>query len=298
MKLSIVIPVYRVEATLDRCLESVARQSFADFEVILVDDGSPDSCPQLCDQWAARDPRFSGVHRQNGGLSAARNTGIKRARGEFITFIDSDDFIADGTLAALMPLAEQTDLIEYPVWRFYGSGDQTLLRFPLRTYASPADYWTEAQAYLHTYAWNKVYRRWLFDDVRFPEGKVYEDVYTLPRLLSRSPRIMTTDRGAYHYCDNPHGITATAQGEQLRMLLDAHLTSGMPMDDRYYLHLLNIQMDVCNLTGDAPRLPRRRIKPSGSTRQRLKSVALNLFGINGICKLNKILHLFKRPSRS
>ena len=298
MKLSIVIPVYRVEATLDRCLESVAGQTFDDFEVILVDDGSPDNCPERCDEWARRDSRFTVVHQQNRGLSAARNTGIDRAKGEFITFVDSDDFIGDCTLEAVMPLAEQTDLLEYPVWRFYGSSDQKLLQFPQRTYASPDEYWTETQAYLHTYAWNKVYRRWLFDDVRFPEGKVFEDVYTLPRLLRLSPRIMTTDRGVYHYCDNPHGITATAKGEQLRMLLDAHLTSGMPMDDRYYLHLLNIQMDVCNLTGDAPRLPQRRIKPSGSTKQRLKAIALNLFGINGTCKLNKTLHRLKSPSRS
>ena len=81
MKLSIVIPVYRVEATLDRCLESVARQSFGDFEVILVDDGSPDQCPERCDEWARRDSRFTVIHQQNRGLSAARNAGIDRARG-------------------------------------------------------------------------------------------------------------------------------------------------------------------------------------------------------------------------
>lgn len=298
MKLSIIIPVYRVEATLDRCVGSVLSQSFSDFEVILVDDGSPDRCPELCDLWAAKDSRISVIHRENGGLSAARNSGIEQARGEFLTFIDSDDYLGEGTLEVLMPLAEETDLLEYPAWLFYGSPDQKQLTLPHRTYANANEYWLQSRAYLHAYAWNKIYRRHLFDQVRYPEGKVYEDVYVLPKLLRQSPRIMTTDRGRYYYCDNPQGITATARGEQLRMLLDAHLTSGMPIDDCYYLHLLNIQMDVYELTGDQPRLPRRKVSAIGSTKQKLKAQILNLLGIKGICTINKAIHSFKHPSRS
>ena len=85
---------------------------------------------------------------------------------------------------------------------------------------------------------------------------------------------------------------------ELRMLLDAHLTSGMPMDDRYYLHVLNIQMDVYELTGDAPRLESRYIRPTGSIKQILKSHALNKLGIKAICKISKLIHLVKKPSRS
>ena len=298
MKLSIIIPVYRVEATLNRCLESVAGQSFTDFEVILIDDGSPDNCPRLCDEWAQYDARFSVVHQQNRGLSAARNTGIERAKGEFITFVDSDDYVSENAYAELMALADDCDLLEYPVWQFFGSPQQKYLGFKHRVYADVNEYWLQTEAYSHTYAWNKIYRRWLFDNVRFPEGKVFEDVYTLPQLLRLSPRIMTTGQGVYFYCDNKDGITATAKGEQLRMLLEAHLTSGMPIDDKYYMHLLNIQMDVCEMTGDEPQLEQRRIKPFGSAKERLKITALNLFGIKGICKLNKIVHLFKKPSRS
>ena len=118
MKLSIVIPVYRVETTLDRCVESVVTQDYDDFEIILVDDGSPDRCPQLCDEWARRDPRISVIHKPNGGLSDARNAGIDVARGDFLTFIDSDDYIAPHTLSQVMPLTNDADLIEYPVCEF------------------------------------------------------------------------------------------------------------------------------------------------------------------------------------
>ena len=151
MKLTIIIPVYRVEATLNRCVESVTSQSFSDFEVILVDDGSPDKCPQLCDEWARKDPRITVIHQSNGGLSAARNAGIERARGTYVTFIDSDDFIGTGTLEEVMGLLGENDLLEYPVCRFRNE-QQLWLRLPDKTYTDMGDYWLHGQAYLHTYA--------------------------------------------------------------------------------------------------------------------------------------------------
>ena len=102
MKLSIIIPVYAVETTLNQCIESVVSQDYNDFELLLVDDGSPDHCPQICDRWAAKDQRVRVIHQKNGGLSDARNKGIEEARGEYITFIDSDDYIEAHTLKPLM----------------------------------------------------------------------------------------------------------------------------------------------------------------------------------------------------
>jgi len=298
VKLSIVIPVYGVESTLDRCLKSVVEQSFADYEVILVDDGSTDRSPQLCDEWAGKDPRIKVVHQQNGGLSAARNTGIELSQGDYITFIDSDDYIGEGTLEAVMSrLDDGIDLIEYPIWRFYGAPHQSLLQLTDTTYDDIADYWLDGQAYDHTYACNKVYRRRLFDDVRFPVGRVFEDAYTLPRLLRKVRRVATTSAGCYYYCWNAKGITSTAQGNELRQLLDAHLTAQMPMDDRYYLKLVNIQIDVCELTGDEPRLEPKYVRPAGTVRQTLKAVALNMFGIKGICNISKIIHKVRKPCR-
>ena len=298
MKLSVIIPVYRVEATLDRCVESVLNQSFTELEVILVDDGSPDHCSELCDLWATKDSRITVIHQRNGGLSAARNAGIDRAQGDYLTFIDSDDYIGEGTLEAVMSHTGDNDLLEYPAWVFYGSERQHLQSFDEKVYTDVNRYWLEARAYEHCYAWNKIYRRRLFDGIRFPEGRVFEDVYTLPLLLKQARQVATIGQGRYYYCDNPQGITGTAQGEQLRMLLDAHLTAGMPMDDNYYLHLLNIQMDVCELTGDQPRLEKRHIKPIGGIKERLKAITNNILGIKGICRISKTIHHFKKPSRS
>ena len=290
MKLSIVIPVYHVEATLDRCMESVVSQDFDDFEVVLVDDGSTDRCPLMCDEWARRDRRISVIHKQNGGLSDARNAGIEQARGQYITFIDSDDYISPGTLKAVMDRMDGNDILEYPLCRFCDTKEQSLLTFGEKVYTNADDYWLTTKAYQHTYACNKIYRRSLFDDVRYPVGRVFEDAYTLPLLLRRASVIATTGEGCYYYCLNSQGITATAQGQELRQLLEAHLEGAMPMDDEYYMRLLNIQMDVCRLTGEKPRLPSRHITAVSGFKNRLKSIALNKLGINALCNINKVIH--------
>ena len=301
MKLSIIIPVYRVEATLNRCIESVVTQDFNDFELILVDDGSPDNCPQLCDSWAAKDQRISVIHKSNGGLSDARNAGIDIAQGDYLTFIDSDDYIAEQTLAPLMlKLTENPDIdiLEYPVFVFYGSPKQYMLDFQGdMVYHDMDDYWFEDQAYQHSYACNKIYRTGLFQDVRFPKDIIFEDIHTLPQLLKKAKTVITTSQGLYYYCMNDSGITATADGNALRMLLQPHveIIRNCQRQDRdfqiYYLHVLNIQMDVYELTGDDPILPFHTLSPSHFEGvPKLKAIVLNMLGINNICKLNKTIH--------
>lgn len=291
VKLSVVIPVYRVEATLHRCVESVLNQRVADMEVILVDDGSPDRCPQLCDEWARCDPRIRTVHQPNGGLSDARNTGISMATGEVITFVDSDDYLSPDTYAPLLEKMGDLDLLEYAIADRLTPEDHV--------YTTAADYWLQTRAYTHTYAWNKLYRRTLFREARYPKGKVFEDVYLLPQLLRQAHKIGTTHLGCYHYCWNPEGITATADGEALTQLLEAHLSGGMPVDDRYYMYLVNIQMDVWERTGAPPILPKRKLDASSlEGKLRLKAIALNTVGINILCKITKAIHYVRKPSRS
>lgn len=283
MKLSIIIPVYDVEATLDRCIESVLNQHIDDFEMILIDDGSPDNCPQKCDNWATSNVHIKVIHQQNQGLSAARNAGIDIAQGEYITFVDSDDYISTDTYAPLLDSIGSADIIEYPIAQ--------RLSLPERTYHDIHQYWLETKAYTHTYACNKIYRRSLFGEVRFPVGRFFEDAYVFPQLLGRSHTIVTTNRGCYHYCQNPQGITATANGNKLSMLLDAHLHNGMPMDETYYLHLLNIQMDVYEQTGSEPILPYTRInlcRVNGIFK--IKALMQNVLGIKQMCKTNKMIH--------
>lgn len=301
MKLSIIIPVYRTEDTLDRCVESVLRQDHPDMEVILVDDGSPDRCPAYCDDWAAKDQRIRVVHKVNGGLSDARNAGIDIATGEYVTFVDSDDYLAGDTYGPLMQRLEQQpdiDILEYPVYVHYGSPRQHLTDFlPGTTYHDMETYWLDGRAYQHTYACNKIFRKSLFEEVRFPVGRVFEDAQTLPRLLEKTTTVVTCSQGLYYYCSNSNGITQTADGQALQMLLQPHveMIGRLRRKDKafetYYLHVLNIQMDVFELTDSTPILPLLPVKSEYFTgTQKMKAIALNLLGIKKLCQLNKILH--------
>ncbi|MBR5656825.1 MAG: glycosyltransferase family 2 protein [Prevotella sp.] len=298
MKLSIVIPVYRVEKTLQRCVESVLEQSFRDFQLILVDDGSPDDCPRLCDEWAQKDSRIEVIHKTNGGLSSARNSGISKATGEFITFVDSDDYVSTDTYEKVLPLTEDCDIVEFPYCKFNDAQSALeCLSLEEKEYTDMDEYWLEGEAYRHTYAWNKIYRRTLFDEVQFPEGRVFEDVATLPSLLSKANKVRTTRQGLYHYYQNAEGITATATGEQLALLLQSHvdLVKANPRflhDTRYHLYMLNIQLDVAKFKGQSPILPHAATNPflpGLNIRQRLKALANDHIGVRGMIYLLRLL---------
>jgi glycosyltransferase involved in cell wall biosynthesis len=259
-------------------------------EVILVDDGSPDRCPQMCDEWAAKDARIRVVHKENGGLSDARNAALDMVTGDFVTFVDSDDWLSDNTYPPLLDIIGDSDLLEYSISGRLQLGDCH--------YDNADEYWLREQAYCHTYACNKIYKRSLFDGVRFPKGRVFEDAYTLPLLLRKAAKIATTHLGFYHYECNPESISATAGGQHLAQLLDAHLNNRMPIDDNYYMHLVNIQMDVWEQTGAAVTLPVRRIDTAGLTgRRKLKAIGVNILGVKALCRISKIIHRFKNPSR-
>ncbi len=297
-RLSVVIPVFNVEKTLERCLKSVVGQSYANMEIILVDDGSTDSSPQICELWRARDERIKVIHKENGGLSDARNAGIDIATSDFITFIDSDDYIAPDTYLSVMKVFQDLsntsnapiDIIEYSADIFVGRKDGYELNLADRVYTDMNEYWLQGKAYTHTYAWNKIYRRELFKDVRFPKGKVFEDVHTLPLLLSKCHVVATTSRGRYYYCYNPTGITATADGKALASLLEAH-TQSIITDEEYYRHVLNIQIDVFCLTDNPIRLnERNHINPKGLPfKAKIKIILFNTLGLNGLCKLYKLI---------
>ena len=301
MKLSVIIPIYCAEDTLDRCVSSIVAQTMVELEIILVDDGSTDSCPHRCDEWARRDSRIHVIHKPNGGLSDARNVGIEASTGEYITFADSDDYIDTDTfqkLIAILELHPEYDILEYPACIYEGGNREHMLTFDNKDYQDIYDYWYSTSAYLHTYAWNKLYKRTLFDHISFPKGKIFEDVYTYPLLLSSSQRIATTSQGLYHYCENPRGITSTADGAAWRMLLDAHMRiignpQFLPVTEEYFAHLINIQLYTSELNGDKPRLPRISFCQVRTP----KTILYNILGINILCKLNRIFRkIFKRRS--
>lgn len=237
MKLSVIVPVYKVERSLDACVMSILNQNLEDFELLLVDDGSPDNCGRMCDEWAQKDRRIRVFHKENGGLSDARNFGISNAEGEYITFVDSDDELAPGTLAYMIELLdrnEEADVVEYTVHVHAGSDDSAILSLPDRLWTSPRQYWHETMAWEHCYAWNKVYRRKVVSPALFPKGRLFEDAWTWPRMLAAkhdgSPMcVLTTSHGLYIYKWNSCGITVTANRSATWQLFTALVSAAWLM---------------------------------------------------------------------
>ena len=295
MLLSVIIPVYRTEQTLQRCVESVLNQGVDDMEVILVDDGSPDNCPQLCDDWAAKDARIKVIHKTNGGLSDARNAGIDVATGDYITFVDSDDYLATNTYRALLEILAahpEYDLLEFPSNK-YDLTDTV--------YTQMNEYLLKGEAYRHSYACTKIYRRSLFDSVRFPVGRVFEDIYILPSILEHCHIVATTRRGFYHYIQHAGGITMQADGRQISMLLEGLMTLLSKLKDspdsmelqQLYLHTLNIQLETYSKQGPIilhPYQGKLALRSQYTVACNIKIIIYHLFGITRLCQIYKILN--------
>ena len=176
-RLSVIIPVYNSASTLERCVSSVLSPNLPGMEIILVDDGSTDDSLALCYSLASTNKSIKVIHRKNGGLSAARNTGIEASDSEWISFVDSDDELAPGTLADNMEWAESDpsiDLVEYPITVHAGSPDMYDIDFqPITVKVQDTfRHWVESEGYRHCYACNKLFRHRLFDRIRFPEGEI------------------------------------------------------------------------------------------------------------------------------
>lgn len=224
--LSIIVPVYRVEKYIDACIESILKQDFSDFELILVDDGSPDGCGLICDDYARRDCRIKTIHQSNQGLSGARNTGIAIAQGDYLTFVDSDDTVSKDAFAPNMALLKKDlsiDLLEYPVFIEFGSAEQRIWKTAAFHWRGNIfKRWIQSQGYEHSYAWNKIYKRELFNNIRFPYGKTFEDIYTLPEILKVAQHYLRSDQGLYYYLAREGSISRKRNYEQYEQLLLAY----------------------------------------------------------------------------
>lgn len=224
--ISVIIPVYRVEAWLDRCVQSVCAQTWENLEIILVDDGSPDRCGALCDAWAARDARVRVLHKTNGGLSDARNAGVLLARGEYISFVDSDDYLAPDALGYLLGLLRQYDAdIAVGAAREVTDGRE-------RFEAQPPEAlfcWSAEESvrelmrcdhYLQLVtAWGKLYAAPLVRDNPFPVGRVHEDEATTYKYYDQCRRTVLSNRAVYAYFQNPGSIMHNLSEENRRLAL-------------------------------------------------------------------------------
>ncbi|MEG1188067.1 MAG: glycosyltransferase [Bacteroidales bacterium] len=224
--LSIITPVYNVAHYLPDCIESILAQQFTDFELILINDGSTDESGELCDRFAQRDTRIRVFHQDNRGLSGARNQGIDAARGEYIAFIDSDDTVSPDLFATNMKILgadPSIDLLEFPIFVYYGAPEAHLWRKgPHDFNETPFEEWFRRKGYDHTYACNKLFRSNLFRDIRFPEGKIFEDIFTIPKIFKECRHYYLSDRGIYYYHAREGSISRKESFEKYYALFESN----------------------------------------------------------------------------
>lgn len=212
-KISIVIPVYNVEKYLDECLEHVVHQSYRNIEVIIVNDGSTDDSIKIINKYAKQDDRIFVITKENGGLSSARNIGIEYATGEYIGFIDSDDYPEYDMYECLMGLIQKYNT-KIAICSYY--------RDSMSDNIGDEEYLSKEEAFLEiskcekfeAHAWSKLYKRSLFVGVRYPEGKLYEDVFTTYKLFQKVDYIAYTSRKLYFYRINDNSITSRLYKEK------------------------------------------------------------------------------------
>ena len=209
--ISVVLPIYNIESYLDRCMTAVLGQTYRNLEILMVDDGSPDGCPEICDEYAQEDSRVIALHKENGGLSDARNYGIARAKGEYITCIDPDDFVDPDYVEYLYGLIVkyETKMSVCQHVTEYDNGSK-------KDNGSSGDELLDIETCLRrmlyhdvvdTSAWAKLYHRSLFDTVRYPKGKIFEDIGTTYALMLQCDTgIAVGYESKYHYMYHMNSI--------------------------------------------------------------------------------------------
>lgn len=209
--ISVLVPVYKVEKYLVCCVESIINQTYKNLEIILIDDGSPDRCPEVCDKFAAQDSRIRVIHKKNGGSADARNAGLDRASGEYIIFVDGDDFIHPEMIADLYDVVskEQTEIVmcgficvgensvgiekRQDVSEEYRLSDEVI---------SPNEFWTRYYTrpdVAYVVVWNKLIQSNLYKDVRFKKGKMIDDEFVIHHLISQCKKISCIKENLYYY---------------------------------------------------------------------------------------------------
>ena len=208
-KISVIVPVYKVEPYLRKCLNSIVNQTYQNLEIILVDDGSPDNCGLICDEYAQSDSRIQTIHKKNEGLSSARNAALDIATGEYIAFVDSDDWVDTDMFGYLLHsvLCEGADIC------ICGRYEEYKNKFLIKGYPSKEILNKESALgallkndLIQNFVWDKLWRRKLFNNIRFPEGRTYEDLAIVHQLFEQAEVILCLPEAKYHYLQRADSI--------------------------------------------------------------------------------------------
>lgn len=227
--ISVIVPVYKVEAYLEICLKSIVEQTYENLEIILIDDGSPDQCPQICEAYAKRDKRICVIHQENQGLAVARNTGLQHITGEYVLFVDSDDFLdkefctrvisviekekCDIVIGKVVTVDEQDNYIK-------SECEYTINKFEiLDNFQAMKEIVSEKR--VTGYSWGKLYKRELLADITYPKGKLYEDRFTIYKYFAKAKKVCFCPDAIAYYRMRKDSITHSLNLGRYYDLLEA-----------------------------------------------------------------------------
>lgn len=237
---SVIVPVYKVERYIYQCVNSILHQTYRNIEIILVDDGSPDDCGKICDIIGGTDKRIRVIHKENGGLSDARNAGIEVAHGEYITFVDSDDLIESQMIEKLLEVAEKynADIAECKYTRCSDTGVLERSKVQKKRIKVVRSNTELMRTYLNdtglsTTAWGKLYKRHLFSKIRYPKGKLHEDVFTTYQLIGLSSIGIVIPYVGYIYRINSEGIMHSSFSNRNLHAIEGKLQQAKYIERKY-----------------------------------------------------------------
>lgn len=248
--IGIVVPVYNVEKYITKCIESIITQSYSDFTLVLVDDGSPDLSGKICDSYASKDKRIKVIHQVNGGLSAARNAGIdwieQNTDCEWITFIDSDDWVHPDYLQRMFEIAvnKEVNLVLCDFLRTSEENVSFMLENQKETLCTPEDYWVENPINA-SIACAKLINLKLFHSVRFPIGRIHEDEFTMYKILFACSRVVYIAEKLYLYRYNPNSITLSTWNPARLVIFDAFEEQIKFFKENGYNRAYQERINVC-----------------------------------------------------
>lgn len=275
VNISIIVPIYNVKPYLRRCIDSILNQSYHEFELILVDDGSPDNCGAICDEYVAKDNRICVIHKENGGLSDARNAGLQIAKGEYIAFIDSDDWITPDFLERLHSTLVETgaDICECDVIKTEGETEVRPVQEKSLDLYDTVDALEQLihDGAFHQHVWNKLYRRETIGDIVFPKGKTNEDEFWTYQVFGNAKKVARISDVLYFYFQRTGSIMGESYSLKRLDALEAKLQRQMYVDEKFpQLHRqakLNLfgsciyaaQMSLLHLSGEQKTIAMEKI---------------------------------------
>ena len=245
--ISVIVPIYKVQDYLDRCVQSIVNQTYKNLEIILVDDGSPDDCPRICDEWAKKDQRIKVIHKENGGLSDARNFGLDHATGDYIGFLDSDDKVFNNIYERLYLMIKENDSDMAMCSYLRSDEDLNNEELSIKTYNIKEIYDDIMLDKINAHVWDKLYKKECFDDIKFPYGLHFEDLAIFYKMAFNMKKITISNEQLYYYrVDRNDSITQDNKNSLFNGVCIAKIYREKT--DFAYINNINVKKEVLNMS--------------------------------------------------